>query len=74
MADLTSSQVAARLNVAHSTVRAWCNRGGVFPNAHLETTPAGSYWLIPESDLKDFQPPKMGRPSTKKGSMKGGMK
>ena len=58
---LTSSQVAGRLNVAHSTVRAWCNRG-LFPNATRHETPAGSYWIIPESDLKGFQQPQPGRP------------
>jgi hypothetical protein len=25
-------------------------------------TPRGPVWLIPESDLKDFKPPSMGRP------------
>ena len=34
----------------------------MFPNARLETTPAGSYWLIPERDLEGLEPPKMGRP------------
>ncbi len=59
--DLTSSKVAERLSVAHSTVRAWCNRG-LFPNAARHETPAGSFWLIPEKDLKDFKPPMKGRP------------
>lgn len=58
---LTSSQAAERLGVAHSTVRAWCNKG-LFPRATYHETPAGSYWLIPESDLKGFTPPKTGRP------------
>lgn len=59
--DLTSSQVAERLNVAHSTVRAWCNRG-LFPSATRHETPAGSYWIIPDSDLKGFVRPEPGRP------------
>jgi hypothetical protein len=28
----------------------------------MENSPVGSYWLIPESDLKGFKPPAMGRP------------
>ena len=67
--DLTSSQVAERLDVAHSTVRAWCNRG-LFPNAVRHETPAVSYWTIPESDLKDFQQPQPGRPPKAKAAAK----
>jgi hypothetical protein len=59
--EMTSSQVAERLDVAHSTVRAWCNKG-LFPNATRHETPAGSYWAIPEGDLKGFQQPQPGRP------------
>ncbi|HEY9286168.1 MAG TPA: helix-turn-helix domain-containing protein [Pyrinomonadaceae bacterium] len=72
MADLTSSQASARLGVAHSTVRQWCNKG-LFPNARLEETLIGSVWVIPETDLDNFTPPKMGRPSKKAGK-KGGKK
>ncbi|MDQ5837220.1 MAG: helix-turn-helix domain-containing protein [Acidobacteriota bacterium] len=61
---LTTAQVAERLNVAQPTVKLWC-RQGRFPNAKLEETPRGPVWQIPESDLADFEPPKMGRPSTK---------
>ena len=71
--ELTSSQAAERLGVAHSTVRAWCNQG-LFPNARREETIAGSFWVIPESDLKDFQPPERGRPATKKAGKKGSKK
>lgn len=60
MAKLTSAQVAERLGRAHSTVRLWCNRK-LFPNAERIDTPNGGYWLIPESDLKNFTPPKLGR-------------
>jgi predicted site-specific integrase-resolvase len=67
--ELSSSKVAERLGVAHSTVRAWCNRG-LFPNARLEETIVGSFWVIPESDLKDFQPPERGRPPNKAGKKK----
>ncbi len=60
MSELTTSQAAERLGVGASTVRLWCTQGR-FPNARAETTPRGGVWLIPESDLKDFQPPKRGR-------------
>jgi excisionase family DNA binding protein len=62
--ELTAAQVAERLDVGRSTVNLWC-RQGRFPGAHVEESPVGDYWLIPESDLKNFVPPKMGRPSTK---------
>jgi excisionase family DNA binding protein len=61
MADLTIQQAAERLGVGRSTVNLWC-RQGRFPNARVEETPLGSYWLIPERDLVGFEPPKMGRP------------
>ncbi len=61
MVKLTSAQVAARLGRAHSTIRLWCNRK-LFSNAERIDTPNGGYWLIPESDLKDFKEPKQGRP------------
>jgi hypothetical protein len=79
---LTTSQAAERLGVAQPTVKAWCRRG-LFPNAEIEETPRGPLWLIPEGDIVNFTPPKMGRPlkakdngkparkrATKKGSKK----
>jgi hypothetical protein len=68
--EMTSSQVAERLDVAHSTVRAWCNKG-LFPNATRHETPAGSYWTIPEGDLKKFQQPQPGRPPKQTASTNG---
>lgn len=62
---LTAAQVASKLGVSSVTVRVWCKRG-LFPNATLKETEFGSGWLIPESDLVDFQSPKMGRPSKAK--------
>jgi predicted site-specific integrase-resolvase len=59
---LTTAQAAERLNVAQPTVKLWC-RQGRFPNAVLEQTARGPVWQIPASDLKDFTPPKMGRPT-----------
>lgn len=69
--ELTTSDVAERLGVSPITVRVWCRRG-LFPHAYEQVThlARGSYWLIPESDLKDFQPPKMGRPHKAKSSEK----
>jgi excisionase family DNA binding protein len=58
---LTTAQVAERLDVSHPTVKLWC-RQGRFPNALLEEETRGPVWRIPESDLKGFIPPVMGRP------------
>jgi hypothetical protein len=65
MAELTTSQVAARLGVGGSTVRLWCTLKR-FPGAYEMKTPRGPVWLIPEEDLEGFVVPKRGRP--KKGS------
>jgi hypothetical protein len=59
---LTTAQAAERLNVAQPTVKLWC-RQGRFPNAKREETARGPVWQIPAADLKNFEPPKMGRPS-----------
>lgn len=67
--DLTTSQVAKRLNVSPITVRLWC-RQGKFANAYEEETPRGMVWLIPESDLDNFEHPKTGRPPKVKGEDK----
>jgi hypothetical protein len=58
---LTTTQAAALLKVAQPTVKLWC-RQGKFPNAQLEETPRGPVWQIPESDLENFETPKIGRP------------
>ena len=58
---LKASEVAKRYDVNSYTVKSWA-RSGLFPNARLEETIAGSVWLIPDSDLKDFKKPEMGRP------------
>jgi excisionase family DNA binding protein len=74
--ELTAAQVAERLDVGRSTVNLWC-RQGRFPGAHVEDSPVGQYWLIPESDLKNFVKPKRG-PAPKAatngaGKKKGGL-
>jgi len=61
MAELTTSQVAARLGVGASTVRLWCTLRR-FAGAHEVQTPRGPVWLIPEEDLHCFVIPKRGRP------------
>ena len=61
MKRLTTAEVAQRLGVAQVTVNVWCIQNR-FPNASREETPRGPVWLIPENDLKGFEPPKMGRP------------
>jgi hypothetical protein len=67
--ELTTAQVAERLGVSVVTVRLWCRRG-LFPNAYEQQTPRGAVWMIPESDLKGFEPPKKtGRPPKAKIEM-----
>jgi hypothetical protein len=61
MKSLTTAQVAERFGVAQVTVNVWCMRGK-FPHAVREETPRGPVWKIPEGDLENFEPPKMGRP------------
>ena len=58
---LKASEVAKIYDVNSYTVKGWC-RNGMFPNARLEESVAGSIWLIPESDLKGFVKPEKGRP------------
>ena len=74
--ELTSTQVAERLEVAPATVRLWCSQGK-FKHARLVEHPRGDYWVIPESDLVGFEKPKMGRPPKPKANgagKKGGKK
>jgi len=62
---LKASEVAKKLGVKHVTVRAWLSKK-LFLNAKLEETILGKVWLIPESDLENFQSPKIGRPTNLK--------
>jgi len=59
--ELTAAQVAERLDVSPATVRLWCSQGR-FNSARLVAHPRGDYWVIPEGEINDFEPPKMGRP------------
>jgi hypothetical protein len=73
-AELTTADVAARLDSPERTVRLWCKQGR-FEGARAVSTPRGDYWIIPASALKTFQKPERGRPTTKaKASKKGGKK
>jgi excisionase family DNA binding protein len=58
---LSVKEVAIRLNRPAPTVRLWVKQGR-FKNAKLESSVAGSFWLIPESDLSQFTEPERGRP------------
>ena len=62
--ELSTSEVAARYGVAARSVRDWCARK-LFPNAYEQRTARGPVWVIPESDLENFMPPKLGRPRTR---------
>lgn len=60
--DLSTAQVAARFNVTAANVRLWCQRG-LLPNVYVLKESRGDVWMIPEGDLKLFEPPKKtGRP------------
>lgn len=58
--ELTTAQVAERLDTAERTVRLWCKQGK-FAGARSVETPRGNYWLVPESALKNFVKPTLGR-------------
>ncbi len=71
MKKMTTAQVAERFGVAQVTVNVWCLQGK-FPNATREETLRGPVWVIPESDLKEFKPPKAGRPAKPKAAADNG--
>ena len=60
--DLTTAQVAERMGVSVHAVRFWIKRG-LLPHAYARAESRGPVWMIPESDLEGFEPPKKtGRP------------
>jgi hypothetical protein len=62
---LSVKEAAQRIGAAASSVRYWLTKGR-FPNAELVEPEYGvPYWLIPESDLKDFE---LGKPGPKPGT------
>lgn len=56
---LTIAELAKQFKRDRSTVLRWVERN-LFPNARLEESPVGNYWLIPASDVKNFKEPKRG--------------
>jgi Helix-turn-helix domain len=59
--ELTTGQVAERLDTPERTVRLWCKQGR-FQGARAVDSPRGVYWLVPESALVGFEKPARGRP------------
>jgi hypothetical protein len=60
--DMTTSQIAKKLDVTPQTARMWCRRG-LFPNAYSLDEARGVVWYVPPRDLVGFEPPKKtGRP------------
>jgi len=72
--DLSTAEVAERFGVTPANVRLWCKRG-LLPHAYARKESRGDVWVIPEGDLKGFEPPKKtGRPPNTKTTKKGGKK
>lgn len=69
--DKTLDALASRgYIVPYTTLIRWLN-AGKFPGAERDDShPRGAIWLIPETAVKNFQPPKKGRPVVKKGGKK----
>lgn len=63
--ELTIAEVAEKFDKDRSSVLRWVHRQ-FFPNAKLVESPLGDYWLIPETDLEGFEPPKPGPKTNKK--------
>ena len=65
MKELTAKDIAELFQVEKRVAQGWIQRG-CFPNARKEVHPIfGGVWLVPESDLKNFSIPRMGRPPKK---------
>ncbi len=72
--DLSTGQVAERFNVTPANVRLWCRRG-LLPNAYELEESRGNVWMIPEEDVRGFEPPKKtGRPPKAKPAQSNGKK
>ena len=59
MREFTIQEIAKVKKKNRTTVLRWIHNK-LFPNARLVETPGGGYWLVPEQDLKDFEPPQRG--------------
>jgi hypothetical protein len=63
---LTTADIAARYGKDYRTATRWCQRR-LFPNLIKgRRTASGAIYLIPESDLEGFTPPRRGRPAAAK--------
>jgi hypothetical protein len=66
MSYLTTADIAARYGRDYRTATRSCQRG-LFPNLIKgRKTASGAIYLIPESDLESFTPPRRGRPAAAK--------
>jgi len=62
MSNLTTKQVAERYDVTRHAVGIWCRRG-LLHGAYELDAGRGKVWMVPESALEGFTPPKpTGRP------------
>ncbi len=66
---LTVKEVSERTGAQPVSIRIWASKGR-FPGAKKESSPAGQYWMIPESALEGFQMGKAGRPSRPEAELK----
>ena len=58
---LKTLDVAKQYGVSTTTVRNWCE-AGLLLGAEKVGLPYRSTWVIPDSALDGFEPPKLGRP------------
>ena len=54
-------EFSRRSGVPYPTLVRWVREGRI-PGALMETSPTGSFWVVPESALKTWERPKLGRP------------
>lgn len=74
--ELTITQATAYLqgrgvDVSRRTVASWVEQD-LFKTKRWVETQTGGYWVVSAREVETFQPPKMGRPSTKKAGKRGG--
>ncbi len=61
------------IDVSYPTIAQW-TREGRFKGAELEETERGPVWRIPIDSVKNFDPPKPGRPPKPKPGQSNGKK
>lgn len=59
MKEFTIAEVAEKYHRDRSNVLRWI-KAKKFPNARMIIAPIGNYWMIPETDLKNFRSPRRG--------------